>query len=368
MIGIETLEKLEPLSRLSRNGVREVAGLCRHVRGRRGSDPCRAGATEGESLYLVKGELLLNFADRSSEVLVGGTDAAARPLGTKRAGIVSAKAITDVELIRIDDDVLDIMLTWDQLTGPESGGGEGTGEIPPPPEKPDWRSLTGVYTIQNLTEGIFAALPPANIEPLLDRFERVFAKRGEVIVRQGESGDFYYVIERGRCEVVRRVAGADVVLAELKAGDAFGEEALLAETTRNATVTMRSDGVLLRLAKDDFSALLREPLLHRVSLPEAREKAARGAVWMDVRYPAEYCLERMEGAINIPLNEIRNALGSIDSRQEYIVYCHSGRRSSVAAFLMSQRGIRAWLLDGGLRRWAREIASGRGAGLSGERV
>jgi rhodanese-related sulfurtransferase len=107
--------------------------------------------------------------------------------------------------------------------------------------------------------------------------------------------------------------------------------------------------VLLRLAKTDFVELLKEPLMQRISRQAAEAKVAGGAVWLDVRFSAEYNDEKMAGAINIPLNEIRNAFGSLDREKEYIVYCQSGRRSSAAAFLLSQRGYKAFLLEGGLR-------------------
>jgi rhodanese-related sulfurtransferase len=94
--------------------------------------------------------------------------------------------------------------------------------------------------------------------------------------------------------------------------------------------------------------LLREPLLRRVSLEDARAKVAAGAQWIDVRYPSEYQYDKFAGAINIPLSEIRNAFGALDKAKEYVLYCQSERRSAAAAFLMSQRGFRAYVLAGGL--------------------
>ena len=139
-----------------------------------------------------------------------------------------------------------------------------------------------------------------------------------------------------------------MTLAEIKSGDAFGEEALVSEAKRNATVSMKTDGVLLRLAKQDFVGLLKEPLLHRVSMDEGREKVMQNAQWVDVRYPSEYQYDKLPGAINIPLSEIRNAFGVLDKSREYVLYCQSERRSSAAAFLLAQRGYRAFLLTGGL--------------------
>jgi rhodanese-related sulfurtransferase len=111
---------------------------------------------------------------------------------------------------------------------------------------------------------------------------------------------------------------------------------------------MRTRGVLLRLGKQDFDELLRAPLLKRIVYADARQRVANGAVWLDVRFPAEYQQDRLPGAINIPLSEIRNAIGPLDPSREYVVYCQSGRRSSAAAFILSQHGYHAWWLEGGL--------------------
>jgi len=69
-----------------------------------------------------------------------------------------------------------------------------------------------------------------------------------------------------------------------------------------------------------------------------------------VRYPSEYQYDKFPGAINIPLSEVRNAVGVLDRQREYVLYCQSERRSAAAAFLLAQRGYRAFLLAGGLWR------------------
>ncbi len=345
-VSAEVLGRLEPLGALSADSLREISRMCYAEQVSRNLDPFRLKGVEGQVVYLIKGELKLEFSDSSSEILVGGTDAAMRSLDRRKPAFTAAKAITDVELIRIDGEVLDIMLTWDQLAAPSAAAGR---KPVAAADTTDWRTLSGLFAAENLTHGVFATLPPAHIAELLRRFDRLKVLRGEVIIREGEEGDYYYVIESGRSTVSRQVGGASVDLAELKAGDAFGEEALVADARRNATVVMKTDAVLLRLAKADFVDLLKEPLMQRISRAEAEQKAAGGAVWLDVRFPAEYNADKLPGAINIPLNEIRNLFGSLDQRKEYIAYCQSGRRSSAAAFLLSQRGYKAYLLEGGLR-------------------
>lgn len=344
-VSVATLKCLDPLASLSDARVKELADLCCIESVRRNVDPFHLRPIAGQSVYVVRGELALAYGQGPLEVIVGGSAEARRSLGKRRA-FTSAKAVTDVELIRIDDDLLDIMLTWDQVARQEQAGAAQAAERVA--SAPDWSVMSGMFGINNLRFGAFSQLPAAHIDELLRRFQRIEARAGEVIIQEGAEGDYYYLVESGRCQVERRVGGVSMTLAELKSGDTFGEEALVAEARRNATVTMKSDGSLLRLAKQDFNELLREPLLHGINMEQARQKVLDGAQWLDVRYPSEYQYDRLPGARNIPLSEIRNAFGALDMDEEYIVYCQSGRRSSAAAFLLAQRGYHVFVLQGGL--------------------
>lgn len=340
----DTLSRLQPLASLGAASLRGLVPLCSRERVTRNLNPFSLKDWQGQVVYLTKGELKVDQPDGSTILYVGGSGDALMPLSAGGEVPTSAKAVTDIELLRFNEETLDIVVTWDQAAPAASGDGEAT----------DWRTKSGIFAAQNFVDGVFAALPPANIDTLLGRFRRVHAKRDEVIVRQGDPGDYYYVIDRGRCVVTREVGGATVELAQLKGGDTFGEEALLAETARNATVTMKTDGVLLRLDQADFVALLKEPLLRKLAPSEAAHRVAAGAVWIDTRFPAEYRIDGLPGSLNIPLNEMRGAMPMLDPGKEYIVYCQSGRRSSAAAFLLSQKGYRASLLDGGLKALAAE--------------
>ena len=130
---------------------------------------------------------------------------------------------------------------------------------------------------------------------------------------------------------------------------AFGEEALASETKRNATVTMKTDGQLLRLNKQDFIELLKAPIVNTVNMQEAQKRVANGAVWLDVRFETEYKYHHLDGAVNSPLHELRSKIDWLDKDKEYIVYCQTGRRSSAAAFILAQFGIKAVVLENGTR-------------------
>jgi hypothetical protein len=234
-VSVEMLQNLDPLSSLSAERLKELADLCYVEAVSRNLDPFHLRSIAGQSVYLVRGELALAYGKGGSEVLVGGSAEARQALGKLR-NFTTAKAVTDVQLIRIDDDLLDIMLTWDQLAKQKPGEAE-----PQAADRPaggaSWSVLSGLFGINNLRFGAFAQLPAAHIDELLRRFERVEAKKGEVIIREGAEGDYYYLVESGRCQIERMIGGVSMTLAELKSGDTFGEEALVSEAKRNATVT-----------------------------------------------------------------------------------------------------------------------------------
>jgi len=342
----EQLSALDPLSSLAPDRLRELGELSAIEHVARGADPFKDRPKSGGSIFLLDGELLLVFDAGGTQVVVGGSDEARYAVNRRRTPLARGKAITDVDIVAIDDEVLDIVVTWDQVAAGEESGGEGASMARA--VRSDWKLISGMFSLSNLQHGVFSQLPASRIDELLKRFERLPVRRGDTVIREGEEGDFYYVLESGRCQVERLVGGARMVLAELKSGDAFGEEALVSEAKRNATVVVTVDGDLLRLGKKDFNELLREPLLARIPLEEARRKVEAGAVWLDVRYPSEYQYDKLPGAINVPLNEVRNMFAVLDRSREYVVYCQSGRRSSAAAFLFAQRGFRVSLLDGGL--------------------
>lgn len=346
VVNIQTLKPLLPIGAMSDTRLGELVKVCYVEHVSRTLDPFRVRPINRSTVYLLKGELALTTREGAALVIVGGTDEARHPIGRK-APFESARAITDLELIRFDDELVDIMMTWDQLdeagkSGGEPGRGDAVDDIS------EWRLMTGVFSLKNLQAGGLSQLPREHVGALLKRFARVNVRRGEQVVREGSEADFYYVIEDGRAQVSRRVGGVEMQIAQLKGGDTFGEESLLGDGRRNATVVMLSDGSLLRLTKADFHKYLMQPLLVRVDASSAMERVANGGQWIDVRYPSEYQYDRLPGALNIPLGEVRHALKVLDPKREYVVYCQTGRRSSAAAFLLAQRGIKAAVLEGGL--------------------
>lgn len=304
----------------------------------KGKSLFKKGDKDNFSYYLIQGDVALVSGDGLDKLLSGGTAQSRFPLDHHRPRQASAITQTDIRYIRIDNDLLDILLTWNQNASYMVNEIESDED-----EENDWMT-------QMLRSNIFHRIPASNIQAVFMRMEAVSFKTGENVINQGEDGDYYYFIRKGRCAVNHTSAktGKVIKLAELEAGQGFGEEALISGAKRNATVTMLTDGSMMRLAKTHFEQLLKAPVLHTVSFDEAKEAIKGGALWLDVRLESEHKNVSIPGSLNIPLYLLRIKSAALDKSKKYIVYCDTGRRSASAAYLLSERGIDACVLNGGL--------------------
>lgn len=302
----------------------------------------KEGESDRRTYYLVNGVIELMQDHRTVSILRGGSPEARNPIAPFTPRRYSVRTVSDrAEFIAIDSEMLDMMLTWDQtgsyeVTELTSLGDEGS-------NSDDWMTTL-------LQTKAFHRIPPANIQAIFMRMQRVDASAGDIIIKQGDEGDYFYVIVKGKCLVTRETPlnKSGIKLAELGMGDTFGEEALIADAKRNANITMLTDGALMRLAKDDFRKLLNEPMLNWVSMDQARRIVDAGGRWLDVRLPSEFENTHLEDAINVPLYFIRLKLKQLDPKIHYVTYCDTSRRSSAAAYILAERGLNASVLRGGL--------------------
>jgi CRP-like cAMP-binding protein/rhodanese-related sulfurtransferase len=300
----------------------------------------REGDAEKRTFYVLSGTVEMREGNQAAGKIAGGTEGARNPLSPKLPRRHTAIAVSPVEYITIDSDLLDVMLTWDQTGSYEVAelrGEIGSGD--------DWMTTL-------LQTKAFHKIPPANIQAIFMRLQQVNYKAGDIVIKQGDEGDYFYVITRGKCVVTRETPlnKEGIRLAELQVGDTFGEEALISEAKRNATVAMETEGSLMRLGKEDFRTLLNEPMLDWVDAAGAEKVIQEGGQWLDVRLPSEFEAYHNPGAINVPLYFIRLKLKTLDSSVKYVVCCDTGRRSSAGAFILNERGFQTYVLKGGLNR------------------
>jgi len=108
---------------------------------------------------------------------------------------------------------------------------------------------------------LFAGVPVPTLEAVATRLVPIAARAGDVVIRQGDPADRFYVIQAGTFEVTRHEPGepddqAPARLRTMTTGEVFGEIGLLRATARTATVTAFTDGSLLALDGASFLELV----------------------------------------------------------------------------------------------------------------
>jgi len=334
------LQLFDPFDGLNREQLHHMAGLASISRLPQGSFITKRGKDVETISFLVAGSVDLIDGSFESETIDCSRERRAYPLVVATPSPVSARARTDIELLTLDSDSYNLALSWKEdthVTLPRSTTSE---------DGNDWMVCL-------LDSPLFSQIPPAQIQQLFTRFEAIEVEKGDVIVREGSSGDYFYVIESGAAEVKNRFSGS---IAKLKSGNFFGEEALVGETLRNASVTMLSAGVLMRLSKEDFKSLLMEPLLRHIDGEQLHKQKEQGISLqvIDVRLPLEFRKLHVKEAVNIPLSVLREKITSLDHNIIYVIADDGGKRSEVAAHLLGQAGFTTYILQNAYQEYPLE--------------
>ena len=197
----------------------------------------------------------------------------------------------------------------------------------------------------------FHKIPPANLQAVFMRMQRMSFAAGDTVIRQGDEGDYFYAIVSGRCLVTRETPlnREGIKLAELGMGDTFGEEALIsgaqAQRHRHDDDRRRADaprqGRLQHAAQRADAALGGLRARRRASWPRAGAGSTCGC-------RASSSTATSSTAINVPLYFVRLKLKTLDPAVPYVVCCDNGRRSSAAAYILSERGFDTCVLRGGI--------------------
>ncbi len=121
---------------------------------------------------------------------------------------------------------------------------------------------------------LFRGLSPCSLNKLLSLCSRQTVARGEVLAKEGEDGDHFFIIESGSVDVNQQ--GQSEPIATLGAGDFFGEIALLANVPRTATVTTTQESILLTLNRKDFKDVMVHDFLAGIRLEQIAQDRAKG--------------------------------------------------------------------------------------------
>ncbi len=331
----ERIRHLVPLNALADDLFQRLLPEIHFANAARGEYLFKEGDKDHENLYLLAGRVVLFSGDRQVDQVVAGSSIARFPLAHQWPRRYSARAADGVQYIRVDSRLLSDLLvrTQEQSYRVSDLEAEGSG---------DWMS-------QVLRSRLFEQIPPANIQNVLRRMEEQQVGKGEVVIRQGDQGEHYFVMVRGRAVVTRSKGDGVEVLAHLDVGDGFGEDALISGRPCSAAVTMTERGILARLGRDDFLDLVHRPLSRSLNLEAGIARAEEGAVWLDVRPVEAFAGSHLPGAIHIPMESLRARIPDLDGQREYLVGADDTGEAAAAAFVLVEHGLQAWALDHSLK-------------------
>ncbi|MFK7915095.1 MAG: cyclic nucleotide-binding domain-containing protein [Pseudomonadales bacterium] len=268
----------------------------------------RPGRRLTGAYFLARGRLRLWSPERQ---LAATERSAGQPF---YPGASAVFALSDVQLLQVDTRPIAFLL--------ESAGAQMAGlDISSEP-----------WLVRFLDSALMRRLDTQRWQRVLRGMSSLSAQRGDTVLREGQPGHHFYVIKQGQAVVHR----GQQSLAYLGSGDFFGEDALIAGTPRNASVTALGTAEFMRLPRGAFLDLLVRGVVPRVQRIKAAGTRTR---LLNVGVPP------LAGALQLPLHDLRLHCPLLSRDCSYYIVGGAPRARTLAAFLLLQRGFKAWVLQ-----------------------
>ena len=350
----QIIRKLIPLSTLSIN---QFESLCNKIiveTAKPGTFVFKKNDIADDLIYLIEGSITLQSDELKVETIISGTESSRFALAHQIPRKIDAFTNTAVRFLRLNTNSIQSLPNESS----NNSSKEDTSFIvfdETEPETEDKNDDDWITTL--LKSPIFRALPPANLQKMIMDLDQVSFGKGESIVKQGDLGDSFYIIIKGKCQVSRKPSknAKDINLAELKTQDTFGEDSLLTGELRNVNITALTDTKLLKLSKDKFISLIKDSTLKFIPHSKIEDELKNGAIFLDVRPPDEYKKFHLPNSKNTPFFSLRMHLKTFEKKSSIIVICADGKTSAAAAFLLLRSKFKALIVEGGIKQAAQHI-------------
>ncbi|TQV80025.1 cyclic nucleotide-binding domain-containing protein [Exilibacterium tricleocarpae] len=299
--------------------------------------------------FLVRGQVEIRRSFHERLYLRQDSPQCQKPLNEllQGAGVIRAKS--ECQLLRVDAEVLERLSLWSTQASSQLAGyhiahlQEGETSLDYAVEIDD--SYQDDWTEAFLQSSLANHLDSAAITTLLRELDDVDFKAGQTVIQQHTPGDFFYIIKEGEARVaLDRFGPQSGQFIDLATGKYFGDEALIADTPRNASVTMKTDGVLGRINRDVFEAIIKDSVISPISVQQVAQMGVNDYQCIDVRFSVEYRSTQAKRTFNVPITHLRQRLQNFKHQTTYIVGPEADRRSELGAYLLRQAGYNAFYL------------------------
>ncbi|NOT83650.1 MAG: cyclic nucleotide-binding domain-containing protein [Methylococcaceae bacterium] len=334
----QEIRKFIPLATLPLSRFESICARIEVLTAAPGDVLFKRGDDDNELVYLLSGEVSLQAAGMQVEIIDAQSFSGRFALAHHIPRKINAVALSSLRYLRLDADWL---ASHKKHINHEDNTYMAGNESEDNPD--DWMTTL-------LNSPIFESLPPANLQKLLMSLEEVRVTKGSVVLRQGDIGEYYYLIKQGQCLLSRKPSpnAREIKLAQLRSSDTFGENALLSDQPISVSVTALTDLILLRLNKEKFITLIKTPALKYIDATELEDELKTGAFIVDVRLQDDYCAWHLKGSVNAPFFSILMQFKTFDRKRTVIVVCEDGKISAAAAFLLLRHKFSVKILKNGL--------------------
>jgi len=301
------------------------------------------GDTESNLVYLIQGSVRLQSDNLIVDSISSDSESSKFALAHQIPRKIDALTLTKVSFIKLDPSTLNTPANISPKQEENSYMAIDEPEEEADSDNDDWMTTL-------LKSPIFRGLPPANLQQIIMSLTEVNFQKGELIIKQGDPGDFYYLIKKGHCLISRKPSAnaKEIKLAQLHDQDTFGEDSLLSGKPRNVSVTALTDISLICLSKDKFISLIKEPSLKFIDYTQVPDELAKGTALIDVRSADEYKKQHLAHSVNAPFFSLRMHIKSLSKAKPVIVICKNGKTSEAAAFLLLRNKFSATIVKGGI--------------------
>ena len=193
----QQIKSLIPISGLAPQYQNEVVHKAELLKFKKKQNVFKQGDVDPYTYYLLEGELDLQANGSLIKTVAGGSMDAQSPLSQLQPRQMSAQSKGKSTVMRIPRELMDRLLTMGD-PGPPAGAVE-VSEVEVDEDDGD-----GDWMTRMLQSELFSRIPPGNIQRLFAVMETVQMPAGSVVVEQGSPGDYYYIVQSGRCEVSRK--------------------------------------------------------------------------------------------------------------------------------------------------------------------
>ncbi len=172
---------------------------------------------------------------------------------------------------------------------------------------------------------------------------------GDAILQQDRRSDALVLLAAGNAEVTRAHGGDRAVrkIALLTKPECLGEEALLGAEIRSISVTMQTDGFILRMRRAEFARLVSDQGVSWLTAEAAQDMAQPPGAWLWIGTSVTRPAGMGVAVPAVMLERLRQRLSELDPALHYLCCGRDEASCALAAFLLTQRGFKSSAVRGG---------------------